>query len=219
MMNHFESTSTIANPSDCVDITTLYEVPFESTQIIDIVDFNDKDSSAIAKTVIELEDGIPNMWSWDYIGLYSCFAAVGFLCGTVGTSGTFCVYVFGGSPNVCANAPNLMLFAWNFKIVFALITDSYRPFGLRRRPWMIFGFSSVLFILAISMITAESLTASNWLILLLFMNIGLMFADVPADGYSVQIGIQDRLSYLYIHSFIYIYIYIHIYEYIYMKGI
>jgi hypothetical protein len=98
------------------------------------------------------------------------------------------MHIFHGSPNICANAPNLILIAWSFKIVFALITDSYKPFGLRRRPWMIFRFTSVLFVLAIPMITAESLTASNWLTLLLFMNIGLMFADVPTDGYSVQIG-------------------------------
>ena len=54
-----------------------------------------------------------------------------------------------GDPNLCANSSSITFFAWNFKIFFAILTDIYRPFGLRRKPWMLFGWTMVLVILMV----------------------------------------------------------------------
>ena len=99
-----------------------------------------------------------------------------------------CAYVFKGEPNLCANAPNISFFAWNFKIIFAIITDSYRPFGLRRKPWMIGGFVSALILLIILAIFADKMSTSVWIIMLMLVQFAIMFSDVPADGYSVELG-------------------------------
>lgn len=133
-------------------------------------------------------DELPNMWNRQYIGLYCQYAAVGLLYGTSGALLSLCVYVYGGEPNVCANAPNITFFAWNFKIMFAILTDSFRPFGMRRRPWMIAGWVGVLIILLTLAITADTLSSSSWLGLLLVMQCFVMLSDVPADGYSVELG-------------------------------
>jgi hypothetical protein len=131
---------------------------------------------------------VPDMWSRDYIGLYCQYAAIGLLYGTSGALLSLCVYVYDGSPNLCANSSNITFFAWSFKIVFAIITDIYRPFGLRRKPWMIFGWSIALMLLLTLTIVADKLDASSWLSLLLLVQFFAMFSDVPADGYCVELG-------------------------------
>jgi MFS family permease len=136
----------------------------------------------------EDEKLIPDMWSYHYIGLYCQYGAIGLLYGTSGALLSLCVYVYDGSPNLCANAQNIMFFAWSFKIIFAIITDIYRPFGMRRKPWMILGWSITLLLLFILAIIADKLTASTWLVVLLFTQFFAMFSDVPADGYSVELG-------------------------------
>lgn len=123
-----------------------------------------------------------------YIGLYCQYAAIGLLYGTSGALLSLCVYVYDGSPNLCANASNISFFAWSFKIVFAVITDVYRPFGLRRKPWMLFGWTFALLLLLVLTIVADKLDASTWLIVLLLVQFFAMFSDVPADGYSVELG-------------------------------
>ncbi len=128
------------------------------------------------------------MWSWDYIGLYSQYASVGLLYGTLGTLLPFCVYSYDGPTNVCANAKNIVSFAWSFKVWFAMLTDCYRPFGMRRKPWMILGWTLVLITLFVLAFTAEEMDVSSWLVSLLFVQCFLMFSDVPADGYCVELG-------------------------------
>jgi hypothetical protein len=128
------------------------------------------------------------MWSWDYIGLYSQYASVGLLYGSSGTLFPFCFYVYDGASNVCANSRNIVFFAWSFKIWFAMLTDSFRPFGMRRKPWMLGGWLLVLLVLFILIFIADQLSASGWLVTLMFVQCFLMLSDVPADGYSVELG-------------------------------
>ena len=106
----------------------------------------------------------------------------------MGTTSVFCPYVYHGDPNVCANASNVIFFAWNFKIAYAILIDTNRPFGMRRRPWMIFGWVGVLVILFVLYLMGSSLQADIWLTFLLLTQVMMMFADVAADGYSVELG-------------------------------
>jgi BT1 family len=130
---------------------------------------------------------LPDMWSWNYIGLYAQYAAVGLLYGsTIYTTNTFCPYVFKGDPNVCSNASNIAFFAWNFKIVYAIGTDVYRPFGMRRKPYMIVGWFFVLLLLFVLAVDAHNMSSSSWLTVLMLIQCFLMLSDVPADGYSGQ---------------------------------
>ncbi|CAM9659315.1 unnamed protein product [Ectocarpus fasciculatus] len=128
------------------------------------------------------------MWTLDYIGLYAQYAAVGLVYGSTGISYNFCVYYYEGATNLCANANNIILLAWSFKIVVAIFTDSYRPFGLRRRPYMLAGWSLVFLILLILACVADTLSANTWLAYLVVSQVFLMIADVPADGYCVELG-------------------------------
>jgi uncharacterized membrane protein YdcZ (DUF606 family) len=52
------------------------------------------------------------------------------------------------------------------QIFFAILTDIYRPFGLRRKPWMLFGWTGVLIILFVLTFVAEQLSASSWIVML-----------------------------------------------------
>jgi hypothetical protein len=104
--------------------------------------FNLRDSIIISNS-FSTDDKVfstKDMWSINYVGLYCQYAAVGLLYGSSGTLIPFCAYAFKGSTNVCANAKNITFFAWNIKLFFAILTDCIRPFGMRRKPWMIMGY-------------------------------------------------------------------------------
>lgn len=135
---------------------------------------------------------LPNMWSKHYIGPYSQYAAVGLLYGSTGALLPFCVYVYDGPSNVCANAKNIVTFAWNIKIFFAILTDTYRPFGMRRKPWMIAGWVMVLLLLLVLTATAHEMSISAWLVTLMLVQGFAILSDVPADGYSVEIASLEK---------------------------
>ena len=48
------------------------------------------------KSVSTDAPAVPDMWSLDYIGLYSQYAAIGLIYGSVTTCNTFCPYVYNG---------------------------------------------------------------------------------------------------------------------------
>lgn len=152
------------------------------------------EDSSRYESVASLHQKVPDMWSWEYIGLYSQYASVGLLYGSTGTLIPFCVYNYDGAPNVCSNARNIVNFAWSFKLWFAMLTDSYRPFGMRRKPWMILGWTLTLVMLLVLAFCAESMDVSAWLITLLFTQCFVMLSDVPADGYCVELGQMESLE-------------------------
>jgi hypothetical protein len=142
----------------------------------------EKDSDHIDRSILS------KMWTKEYIGLYSQYAAVGLMNGSLGMTQNLCVYYYSGASNLCANANNIIQLAWSFKIVYAVLTDSYRPFGMRRKPYMIVGWALVLVMLFVLALVADQVTDSTWVILLMACHCFLMISDVPADGYCVELG-------------------------------
>lgn len=136
----------------------------------------------------------PNMWLKESVGLYCQYAAAGLLYGSAGTLQPFCVYVYKGDPNVCSNSSNIAFFAWNCKLIFAIIVDCWHPFGLRRKSWMLIGFTLVLMLLFMLALFCDQLTTSEWLATMLLMQLCLMFSTVPADGYSIELGELEPLA-------------------------
>ena len=59
---------------------------------------------------------------------------------------------------------------------------------MHRKPWMIFGWSATLVLLLVLAIAADKMPVEGWLVCLMFSQFFMMFSDVPADGYSVQLG-------------------------------
>ena len=131
---------------------------------------------------------VPNMWSKEYIGLYCQYASIGLMYGSTGALIPFCAYTFSGPSNVCANSRNIVTFAWNLKIFYAMVVDSYRPFGMQRKPWMLAGWAMVLILFLVLSFTAHDMSISTCLITLLFTQAFAMLSDVPTDGYSVELG-------------------------------
>lgn len=134
----------------------------------------------------------PQMWYSHNIALYSHYAAVGLVYAIGGLSYNFCYYYYDGSDNVCANAQSLIFVAWGFKVFFAMISDSFRPFGSRRRFYMILGWIMVCILTALLAVTAATLSVGAWLGISMAVQFFLMLADVPADGYSVEIGQLEK---------------------------
>jgi hypothetical protein len=138
---------------------------------------------------------VPNIWTKNFIGLYCSYAIFGLLLGGSGTWLPFCEYVYKGSSNLCANTGNIGFFAWNLKVFVAVVTDMYQPFGYRRKSWMIMGLAFALgltFILAV--VPPDDMGANVWISIQFFIQVGVMFSDVPADGYSVELGQLESLE-------------------------
>jgi len=146
--------------------------------------------------MMEIDDiEMPDMWAKENVGLYCQYMAVGLLYGSAGTVLPFCAYVKNGEDQVCSNAPSLVFLAWNFKILFAIMTDMWRPWGYRRKVWMALGWGLALVILFfLAVIPTEKLSVSAWLGLLMLTQCFVMLADVPADGYCVQLGQMEPPS-------------------------
>ena len=89
---------------------------------------------------------------------------------------------------ILINFSAIIFLPWSFKIFYAIFTDCFRPFGLRRKPYLIAGWIGVLtFTLALA-VFAPTLGSSGWVGLSICTMVFLMLADVPADGYSVELG-------------------------------
>ena len=53
---------------------------------------------------------------------------------------------------------------------------------------MVLGWTFTLGILMIMAVISSSLTASSWVVMNMVIQAFVMLADVPADGYSVELG-------------------------------
>lgn len=126
----------------------------------------------------------PQMYKFHNIGLYTHYAGVGLSGAIAGLCSNFCFYYYGGNNNVCANAQSLVFVAWGFKIFYAMLTDSYRPFGSRRKVYMIVGWIGVLFCTLLLAMIGDTCSVEAWLGISVATQAFLMLADVPADGYS-----------------------------------
>ena len=127
----------------------------------------------------------PDMWSWPYIGLYAHYAAIGILGAP---AKNFCYYSYHGDANVCGNAAHVIALAWNFKIIYALVTDSFHPFGYRRKSYIMGSWAIVFVILLFMGLSANNYTAESWLWWMTLTEAIAMIAEVPADGYAVELG-------------------------------
>jgi hypothetical protein len=139
--------------------------------------------------IFDLKEPIaPQMYKIHNVGLYAHYAALGLVYAIAGLCYNFCYYVYDGSDNVCANAQSLIFVPWGLKIFFAMFTDSYRPFGTRRKVYIIGSWVLVMLLCLILALCANELSVGAWIGVSIFMQALLMIADVPADGYSVEIG-------------------------------
>lgn len=138
---------------------------------------------------------VPNIWSKDFVGIYCSYAIFGLILGGSGTWLPFCEYVYKGSSNLCANTGNIGFFAWNFKVFVAVVTDMYAPFGYRRKSWMLMGLFVTLFLtFMLAVVPPDSMGANVWISLQFFIQMGVMFSDVPSDGYCVELGQMESLE-------------------------
>ena len=126
----------------------------------------------------------PQMYLFHNVGLYCHYAGIGFAYGIAGMALNFCFYVYEGDDNVCANSPSLVFLPWGFKIFYAMITDRWRPFGSRRRVWMVIGWAGGIACTVMLALIGEpsEINTGIWLGLSIATQAFLMIADVPADG-------------------------------------
>ena len=119
-------------------------------------------------------DEMPDMYALENIGLYCQYCAVGLLYGAAGTILPFCVYVKHGEENVCANARQFVFLAWNFKILFAILTEMYRPWGYKRKAWMALGWVGALTcLLFLAIIPSDVWSVGMWLGMQMIMQVSL----------------------------------------------
>ena len=65
---------------------------------------------------------------------------------------------------------------------------------MRRRPWMILGWTGVIAFLIVLSLAAENLDAEIWLTLLLAIRIFETLSDVAADAYCIELGEREPVG-------------------------
>lgn len=65
------------------------------------------------------------------------------------------------------------------QVLFALVTDTWKPFGLRRKPYILTGWLCILGLLLAIAASADRLTAESWIGLSMLVQFFVMVADVP----------------------------------------
>ena len=98
---------------------------------------------------------------------------------------------------MCINAYNIIIIPWNVKFFFAIVTDCYRPYGFRRRPYIITGWLGALAFTLILAILGTGLQEWSsgvyiWIAINFIIQMFLILADVSADGMSVEIGKYEQ---------------------------
>ena len=127
-------------------------------------------------------------WKWEKVGLYCHYMGVGLVMSSVNLCNNFCYYTYGGSPSVCANSWSLIVLPWGLKVLYALVTDSFRPWGYRRWVYLCAGWVGVIFFSLLLAILAKSVTVTGWIGLSLVVQGFLMLADTVADGICIEVG-------------------------------
>ena len=105
-----------------------------------------------------LSNSIPNMWSPPHMALYAHYACIGMVQGLVTNALLpYCLYVAGGQPNTCSTVSTFVNLPWGFKLFYGLLSDCVPIRGLRRKPYLILGWS-LTFGGALAMALLESVT-------------------------------------------------------------
>jgi len=129
-------------------------------------------------------------WGKENIALYGNYAALGLCDGLIsGTLLPFCYNSWEDQPNnTCAMARSVVSFAWGIKLFHAFVSESFRPFGLRRKPYIVGGWVAGLLVLLVIAIFADSLSFYQYVFFCAAFDFCIMFADVNADGYTVELS-------------------------------
>ncbi|KAJ0396573.1 hypothetical protein ATCC90586_008171 [Pythium insidiosum] len=98
------------------------------------------------------EGGAPNLFSREYIGVVTQYAAVGLIDAVLpATIYPFLQNYLNVEGKTYLTASTLVALPWSFKVFYGILSDCVPIFGYRRRPYMILGWSiciAMLFIMS-----------------------------------------------------------------------
>jgi hypothetical protein len=169
--------------------------------------------------------GKPNLLSKDYFGFIMQYAAIGLVYGLLPAT----VYpvlqnYFNAEGSVVSTAATLVVLPWSFKAFYGVLSDCVPIFGLRRKPWMIIGWSICIIMLIVmaclpegdpyftvpsdAEIKPEDYTpeiearinyeapnqAGKYVMLMFFAAFGYVLSDVCADSMVVELAQREPLE-------------------------
>ncbi|KAF1336340.1 Transmembrane protein, partial [Globisporangium splendens] len=153
--------------------------------------------------------GPVNLFARENIGLLVNYYAVGIFNGILPGLVYPFFKIYLGLEGYQANATDtLLMFAWYFKFVFGIISDCMPVYGYRRKPYIIFGWCCVLVITTIMALNPAVAPlrytgdgpivnpdapdeSPKYVIPLMIVTIGYLFADVSCDGLMVEFAQRE----------------------------
>lgn len=153
--------------------------------------------------------GPVNLLSHANVGLLVNYYAVGIFNGILPGLVYPFFKIYLGLEGYQANATDtLLMFAWYFKFVFGIISDCLPVFGYRRKPYIIGGWCCVCVIMSVMalrpvvephqlfkggpIVNSDSANESpKYVIPLMLVTIGYLFADVSCDGLMVEFAQRE----------------------------
>jgi hypothetical protein len=169
--------------------------------------------------------GKPNLLSKDHIGFILQYAAIGLVYGLLpATIYPVLQNYFQAEGSVVSTAATLVVLPWSFKAFYGVLSDCVPIFGLRRKPWMLVGWSICIVMLIVmaclpegdpyftvpadSDIKPEDYTpeiearinysapdqAGKYVMLMFFAAFGYVLSDVCADSMVVELAQREPLA-------------------------
>jgi len=158
------------------------------------------DEGDIERTSATDDNETPGISQKMLIGLYCNYALIGLINGCLAhtIAKPICLYVFDGVANdkvtyaQCNMGASLLQMPWSFKIFYAFLVDRVKVFGTRRYWWIVGGWFVALCMLAVVAASvggmADAQDFSSYMFLAMGMCVFYMFADVAADGLTVELS-------------------------------
>lgn len=157
-----------------------------------------------------LQPGGPvNLWSRENVGLLVNYFVVGIFNGVLPGLVYPFFKIYLGLEGYQSNATDtLLMFAWYFKFVFGIISDCLPICGYRRKPYIIGGWCCVVVIMTVMALEpvvaphrrykggpvvndAAAADSPKYVIPLMLVTIGYLFADVSCDGLMVEFAQRE----------------------------
>lgn len=177
----------LASPNgQSVDIVQEEEDEFHDNPSDGVGDAINDDDNQEPKTADGNHTDEKNPWSRNYCGIPISYFNVGFMMfGSLDVLYPVLIIENGVSSSFYSAARSLVILFWSYKILFGILSDCVPIRGLRRKPYIIFGWTlcaAVFFGLAG---VGDRISPSNLVLMLTLANFGYVLADVASDGFMV----------------------------------
>ena len=136
-----------------------------------------------------------NPWSLPYIGIPIQYFSVGIIfAGSVSILYPILIVQNGVTSSFYTAAANLVTLFWSYKILFGFLSDCFPLCGYKKKSYITLGWVGCTITLVGLSCMGSGVSSTNLVLMLTFVNLCYVMADVAADGFMVWIAHREPIQ-------------------------